>query len=76
MRQRVALIRTLAIKPDILLLDEPTAGLDNYNRRNLLPLIDNMRSLFQTSIIIVTHDLRMADELDANLIFLHNKTFT
>ena len=62
--------------PMLLLMDEPTAGLDNYNRRNLLPLIDNMRILFKTSIIIVTHDLMIAKELDCNICFLHQKTLT
>ena len=66
----------MAMDPMLLLMDEPTAGLDNYNRRNLLPLIDNMRTLFKTSIIIITHDLMMAKELGCNLSFLYRKTLS
>lgn len=76
MQKRVAIARSWAMDPKLLLMDEPTSGLDNYNRRNLLPLIDNMRKLFKTSIIIVTHDLLIAKELGCSIMFLQNKKLT
>jgi len=69
--RRVAIARALAMEPRILLMDEPTTGLDAKNRRSLLALIDNQRSLRHATIVMVTHDLPIARDLDASLCFLH-----
>lgn len=69
--RRVAIARALAMEPRILLMDEPTAGLDAKNRRSLLALIDNQRSLRHATIIMVTHDLAIAKELESRVCFLH-----
>ena len=69
-KKRVAIARAWAMDPRILLMDEPTSGLDNSNRRNLLPLIENLRELYKTTILIVTHDLLLPRELRCQISFL------
>lgn len=76
MKKRVAVARAWAMDPRILLMDEPTSGLDNNNRRNLLPLIENLRELYKTTILIVTHDLLIPKELRCKICFLDNGVLT
>lgn len=76
MKKRVAVARAWAMDPRILLMDEPTSGLDNSNRRNLLPLIENLRELYKTTILIVTHDLLIPKELRCKICFLDNGILT
>jgi len=73
MRQRVALIRTLAIKPDILLLDEPFSALDYQTRLSISNDIYNILKKENKSIILVTHDIAEAISLCNKVIVLSKR---
>ncbi|MGL5435383.1 MAG: ABC transporter ATP-binding protein [Lachnospiraceae bacterium] len=60
MRQRVALIRTLALKPDLLLLDEPFSALDYQTRLSVCDDISNIIRGTKKTAILITHDLSEA----------------
>lgn len=60
MRKRVGLARTLIMKPEIMLYDEPTTGLDPITSREISELILEMQQKYQTSSVIITHDMACA----------------
>jgi phospholipid/cholesterol/gamma-HCH transport system ATP-binding protein len=60
MRKRVGLARTLIVKPAIMLYDEPTTGLDPITSREISELILEMQKKYETSSIIITHDMECA----------------
>lgn len=60
MRKRVGLARTLILKPDIMLYDEPTTGLDPVTSREISRLILEVQKKYTTSSIIITHDMDCA----------------
>ena len=70
MRQRVALIRTLAIKPDILLLDEPMSALDYQSRLAISNDIYNIIKKVGKTAIMVTHDIAEAVSMSDRVIVL------
>ncbi len=59
-RKRIGIARTLILKPDIMLYDEPTAGLDPITSVEINDLINEVQLKFHTSSIIITHDLACA----------------
>lgn len=76
MRQRVALIRTLAVKPDILLLDEPFSALDYQTRLSVSDEIGLIIRREQKTAILVTHDISEAISLADRVIVLTNRPAT
>jgi phospholipid/cholesterol/gamma-HCH transport system ATP-binding protein len=58
MRKRVALARTLALQPQVILYDEPNTGLDPVNTERINELIRHIQRTLQVTSIVVTHDLR------------------
>jgi phospholipid/cholesterol/gamma-HCH transport system ATP-binding protein len=63
MKKRVALARGLVTEPEVLLYDEPTAGLDPKNVRRVIGLISALRDRLGVTSIMVTHDLQSAVEI-------------
>ena len=59
-KKRIGIARTLILRPRIMLYDEPTAGLDPITSIEINSLINEVKERFQTSAIVITHDLTCA----------------
>lgn len=69
MRKRLGLARTMILKPDIMLYDEPTTGLDPITSKEISKLILGVQKKYNTSSIIITHDIECA-KITANRIIV------
>jgi phospholipid/cholesterol/gamma-HCH transport system ATP-binding protein len=76
MRKRAGLARALALDPDILFFDEPSAGLDPISARRLDDLIRVLRDGFGTTIVLVSHELPSLFEICDDGVFLDAETKT
>lgn len=74
MQQKISIARALVVNPPLLLLDEPTTGLDPKSRRDVQGFLEDLRSSHGTTILLTTHDMAEAERLCARIGFLaHGK---
>jgi phospholipid/cholesterol/gamma-HCH transport system ATP-binding protein len=76
MQKRAGLARAMALDPDILLVDEPSAGLDPISAKRLDDLILDLRDSLGTTIVVVTHELASIFAIGDNSVFLDPETRT
>ncbi len=76
MKQRVAVARALAVKPDILLMDEPFSALDPFTRRELQDEVLRIRNQLDTAFLIVTHNPEEAVYLADRIVILTKRPAT
>jgi len=76
MRKRAGLARAMALDPDILFFDEPSAGLDPVSARLLDDLILELKDSLGSTVIIVTHELASIFAIADNCVFLDPETRT
>ena len=76
MRKRAGLARAMALDPEVLFFDEPSAGLDPISSRNLDDLIRELRDSLGATIVMVTHELPSIFAIANNSIFLDPETKT
>jgi len=70
MQQKISIARALMINPPLLLLDEPTTGLDPKSRRDVQSFLEDLQAREGTTILLTTHDMAEAERLCARIGFL------
>jgi phospholipid/cholesterol/gamma-HCH transport system ATP-binding protein len=74
-RKRIGIARTLILRPEIMLYDEPTAGLDPITSKDINKLINDVQERYHTSAIVITHDLTCAKETGNRVAMLVDRSF-
>lgn len=73
LKQRVAVVRTFAVKPEVLLMDEPFGALDIYTKENMQELTLRIWNDFKATIVFVTHDVEEALFLGDRIVVVSDK---
>jgi phospholipid/cholesterol/gamma-HCH transport system ATP-binding protein len=76
MRKRIGLARTLILKPEIILYDEPTTGLDTITSREISELILEVQKKYKTTSVIITHDMACAKLTGDRVVILKDGVIT
>jgi phospholipid/cholesterol/gamma-HCH transport system ATP-binding protein len=74
-RKRIGIARTLILKPEIMLYDEPTSGLDPITSAEIIKLINDVQEEYNTSSVIITHDLTCAKNTGNRIAILDDGVF-
>ena len=74
MQRRVALARALILKPKIIFYDEPTTGLDPITAKEIILLMLDVQKKYNTSSLIITHDVDCARVIANRIILLYEQT--
>ena len=74
-RKRIGIARTLILHPEIMLYDEPTAGLDPITSEEINDLINEVQQRYNTSAVIITHDLTCARSTGDRVVMLFEGKF-
>jgi phospholipid/cholesterol/gamma-HCH transport system ATP-binding protein len=72
MKKRAGLARTLMLSPEMIIYDEPTTGLDPYTADAINDLIIKVKEEYQTSAIIITHDIKCARRTSDRMVILND----
>ena len=75
MRKRIGLARTLILKPEIMLYDEPTTGLDPITSKEISHLIMEVQKKYNTASIIITHDIACAKIIADRILVIRDGVF-
>lgn len=75
MKKRVSLARAIALEPEIILYDEPTAGLDPIRSTDISLLIKHTQKVLHATSVVVTHDLKSAEMIADRMAFLYKGSF-
>lgn len=75
MRKRVALARSIALAPDVILFDEPTTGLDPQNSTRISRMIRDLQQELGVTSVVVTHDMALAWHVADRVAMLHDHRF-
>jgi len=70
MRKRIGIARSLILKPEIVLYDEPTTGLDPITSEEITHLILEIQQKYKTTAVIITHDIDLARKAANQIVFL------
>lgn len=72
MKKRAGLARTLMLSPEMIIYDEPTTGLDPYTSEAINNLIMKVKDIYNTSSIIITHDIKCAKKTGDRLLMIND----